>query len=71
MSKKPDSLIVLAVLVITGVIISHFVVLNQENTTERMAISTSASRLDINSGLNDVIRVRDIVRIDSSKQQIH
>lgn len=71
MSKKPDSVIVLAVLVITGVIISHFVVLNQQNTTERMAISTSSSRLGISSGLNEVIKSRDLVRIDSSRQQIH
>jgi len=72
MRKKPDILLLLAVLVVSGVIISNFVVFKQDNKTARLAaVNAPFSQFQTDNSEAKAFKLRDIARIDSSKQQIH
>jgi hypothetical protein len=69
MRKKPDILLLLAVLVVSGVLVSNYVVIqNHENAAERVKAQLIESEKDrfkaepVNPDL-------EFVRIDRSKQQ--
>ena len=84
MRKKPDILLLLSVLVISGVIISNFVIIRHNDKTAEILMSLDAqysqSRADAILNSNSELqkyefKVRDfksqeLARIDLSKQQI-
>ncbi|MCW8931873.1 MAG: hypothetical protein OQL19_16770 [Gammaproteobacteria bacterium] len=80
MRKKPDILLLLSVLVVSGVIISHFVVIEKsDKTTANLSLhnthdSTLQTKAMTKIRPNEVrltkLNAQELVRIDSSKQQI-
>lgn len=81
MRKKPDILLLLSVLVVSGVVISHFVIIGHSNNklmnlsslNAQFQTDKSTSR-SLHSSLqkSDVHKLnsRELARIDLSKQQI-
>ncbi len=84
MRKKPDILLLLSVLVVSGVIISNFVVIGHTDKTTNLSLlnaqysqfqtKTLESKKRMSSASNDAHRPtlssQELVHIDSSKQQI-
>lgn len=71
MRKKPDILLLLTVLVVSGVIISNFLVFKQDNKADRIALLKKPfSQFQADNSGTKAFSLRDIARIDSSKQQI-
>lgn len=82
MRKRPDIILVLSVLVVVGVIISNFVFINSNDKTNNTSLLYS-SYIPLQSGKNtqkntllsdsqsSFIKLKEFVRIDSSKQQTH
>jgi len=82
MRKGPDIILILSVLVVVGVIISNFVFINANNKINN-ASSLYSSYIPLQSGKNTqkntlvndsqstFIKLKEFVRIDSSKQQTH
>ena len=80
MRKKPDILLLLSVLVVSGVIISNFVVMGHSDkaTTNLSLLNTQYSKIQIdamkNPASNNVLvpklNSQELVRIDLSKQRI-
>jgi len=80
MRKKPDILLLLAVLVVSGVIFSNYVIFKQDNKTERLALLNAPfpqfqaqfqAQSQANNSETKPFRLHDLARIDLSKQQIH
>ena len=84
MRKKPDILLLLVVLVVSGVVISNFVILNHDYRISSPALLNahySKFKLDIkldnnaslqtDNKVNSKFKLREVARIYSSKQQIH
>ena len=70
MRKKPDTLLLLAVVVVSGVIISNFVVFNKDKKlTQLPHLNTVYSDQNQNDSAN--FKAQEVVRIDSSKQRNH
>lgn len=82
MRKRPDIILTLSVLVVVGVIISNFVFINSNDKTNNTSLLYS-SYIPLQSGKNtqkntllsdsqsSFIKLKEFVRIDSSKQQTH
>lgn len=82
MRKRPDIILILSVLVVVGVIISNFVFINSNDKTNNTSLLYS-SYIPLQSGKNtqkntlvsdsqsSFIKLKEFVRIDSSKQQTH
>lgn len=82
MRKRPDIILVLSVLVVVGVIISNFVFINSNDKTNNTSLLYSSYiplQNDKNTQKNTLvsdsqssfIKLKEFVRIDSSKQQTH
>jgi len=84
MRKKPDILLLLSVLVVSGVIISNFVIFGQSDRSAKNSSLLEAQysqiqtdiamihKMDhiIQQGIAHPLKSRELARIDSSKQQI-
>lgn len=68
MRKKPDILLLLAIVVVSGVIFSNFVVFKKENKVNHLSLfkSPASSPKEQNP---EPFKPREVVRIDSSKRQ--
>ena len=72
MRKKPDILLILVVLVVSGVVISNFVVFKPGHKNTNLSLLNSHySRLQLDNSVASKFKMREVVHIDSSKQQIH
>jgi hypothetical protein len=82
MRKRPDIILILSVLVVVGVIISNFVFINSNDKTNNTSLLYSSYiplQNDKNTQKNTLvsdsqssfIKLKEFVRIDSSKQQTH
>lgn len=82
MRKRPDIILILSVLVVVGVIISNFVFINSNDKTNNTSLLYSSYiplQSDKNTQKNTLvsdsqssfIKLKEFVRIDSSKQQTH
>lgn len=68
MRKKPDILLLLAVLVVSGVLISNLLVFKQENKTNRLPVANTPSYTS-DDAKGETITSHEVVRIYSSKRQ--
>lgn len=82
MRKRPDIILILSVLVVVGVIISNFVFINSNDKTNNTSLLYSSYiplQSDKNTQKNTLvsdsqssfIKLKEFVRIDSSKQRTH
>ncbi len=67
MRKKPDFLLLLSVLVVSGVIFSHFFIINHTDNTAKKLIRLNTQYAQIQV---EKLKLQEIARIDLSKQQI-
>lgn len=67
MRKKPDILLLLSVLVVSGVLISHFVIINRTDSNSK---NISQLNMQYSQFQREMIKSQDLARIDLSKQQI-
>ncbi len=67
MRKKPDILLLLSVLVVSGVIFSHFAILNRSDNTAKNLTQFNAQSEYVRV---EKLKSQEIARIDLSKQQI-
>ena len=72
MRKKPDSLLLLAVLVVSGVILSQFVIVKKDNRSDYLSVDKNANyqqQEQLYKQRDKSLSSHEVVRIDSSKQQ--
>lgn len=79
MRKKPDILLLLVVLVVSGVVLSNFIIIKNDNRASNLSLldaryaqlqqsNSPGPQADTSEGSQ--FKSREVVRIDWSKQQI-